>query len=166
MAIVQDVFDIPDDIATKLATGVYKRIGSVVRYAVGPKKGQIVKHLKPIDLKAAEQAQSFGAKAIQFVKQHKKGVGIAAVGAALIGVGAWGYNKWKNHEPKVVTEFHAAFRVYINAIRKGKMDIQKITVVLNIVIIHILKKRKLLQRKNLFTFGMILQKIHIIQQMQ
>ena len=38
MAIVQDVFDIPDDIATKLATGVYKRIGSVVRYAVGPKR--------------------------------------------------------------------------------------------------------------------------------
>lgn len=72
-----------------------------------------------------------GAKAIQFVKQHKKGVGIAAVGAALIGVGAWGYNKWKNHEPKVVTEFHAAFRVYINAIRKGKMDIQKITKLMN-----------------------------------
>ena len=131
MAIVQDVFDIPDDIATKLATGVYKRIGSVVRYAVGPKKGQIVKHLKPIDLKAAEQAQGLGAKAIQFVKQHKKGVGIAAVGAALIGFGAWGYNKWKNHEPKVVTEFHAAFRVYINAIRKGKMDVQKITKLMN-----------------------------------
>ena len=72
-----------------------------------------------------------GAKAIQFVKQHKKGVGIAAVGAALIGVGAWGYNKWKNHEPKVVTEFHAAFRVYINAIRKGKMDVQKITKLMN-----------------------------------
>ena len=71
------------------------------------------------------------AKAIQFVKQHKKGVGIATVGAALIGVGAWGYNKWKNHEPKVVTEFHAAFRVYINAIRKGKMDVQKITKLMN-----------------------------------
>ena len=127
MAIVQDVFDIPDDIATKLATGVYKRIGSVVRYAVGPKKGQIVKHLKPIDLEAVEQAQGFGAKAIQFVKQHKKGVGIAAAGAAIIGVGTWGYSKWKNREPKVVTEFHAAFRVYIDAIRKGNMDIRKIT---------------------------------------
>jgi len=127
MAIVQDVFDIPDDIATKLATGVYKRIGSVVRYAVGPKKGQIVKHLKPIDLKAAEQAHGFGAKAIQFVEQHKKGVGIAVVGAALAGAGVWGYNAWKNHEPKIVAEFHAAFRVYIDAIRKGNMDLQKIT---------------------------------------
>lgn len=42
MAIVQDVFDIPDDIATGLVTGLYRRIGSVVRYAVGPNKGQIV----------------------------------------------------------------------------------------------------------------------------
>lgn len=140
MAIVQDVFDIPDDIATKLATGVYKRIGSVVRYAVGPKKGQIVKHLRPIDLKAAEQAQGFGAKAIQFVKQHKKGVVIAAAGAALAGAGAWGYNKWKNHEPKVVTEFHAAFREYVDAIRKGKMDLQKITKLMNAL--EALKKHK------------------------
>ena len=127
VAIVQETFYIPDDIATKIATGIYKRIGGVVRYAVGPKKGQIVKHLKPIDLKAAEHAQGFGAKAIQFVKVHKKGVVIAVAGAALVGVGTWGYNKWKQHEPKVSKEFHAAFRVYIDAIREGSMDLQKIT---------------------------------------
>lgn len=72
MPVVQDAFFIPDDIATGLATGLYRRIGSVVRYAVGPNKGQIVKHLKPIDLKAAEEAQGLGVKALQFVKQHKK----------------------------------------------------------------------------------------------
>jgi len=127
VAIVQETFDIPDDIATKITTGVYKRIGGVVRYAVGPKKGQIVKLLKPIDQKVAEQAQGFGAKAIQFVKNHKKGVGIAVAGAALAGVGTWGYNKWKQHEPKVSKEFHATFRVYIDAIREGNMDLQKIT---------------------------------------
>ena len=32
MAIAQDAFFIPDDIATGLATGLYRRIGSVVRY--------------------------------------------------------------------------------------------------------------------------------------
>ena len=52
MAIVQDAYFIPDDIATGLATGIYRRIGSVVRWATGPNKGQIVKHLKPIDLPA------------------------------------------------------------------------------------------------------------------
>ena len=91
MAIAQDAFYIPDDIATGLATGLYRRIGSVVRYAVGPNKGQIVKHLQPIDLKAAEQAQGLGAKALQFVQHHKKEVGIVVVGAVVIGVGVgWG----------------------------------------------------------------------------
>lgn len=126
MAITQDAFYIPDDIATGLATGLYRRIGSVVRYAVGPNKGQIVKHLQPIDLKAAEQAQGLGAKALQFVQHHKKEVGIAAIGAAVVGVGIWGYNKWKNHEPKVLTEFRAALKTYIDAIRNGNMDIDKI----------------------------------------
>ena len=42
MAIAQDAFYIPYDIATGLATGQYRRIGSVVRYAVGSNKGQIV----------------------------------------------------------------------------------------------------------------------------
>lgn len=126
MAIAQDAFFIPDDIATGLATGLYRRIGSVVRYAIGPNKGQIVKHLQPIDLKAAEQAQGVGAKALQFVKDHKKGTIIVVAGAAVIGGGIWIYNKVKNHEPKVVTEFRAALRVYIDAIREGNMDVDKI----------------------------------------
>lgn len=126
MPVVQDAFFIPDDIATGLATGLYRRIGSVVRYAVGPNKGQIVKHLKPIDLKAAEEAQGLGVKALQFVKQHKKGTIVAVVGAAAVGAGVWVYNKVKNHEPKVVTGFRAALRVYIDAIREGNMDIDKI----------------------------------------
>lgn len=126
MAIAQDTFFIPDDIATGLATGLYRRIGSVVRYAIGPNKGQIVKHLQPIDLKAAEQAQGVGAKALQFVKDHKKGTIIVVAGAAVIGGGIWIYNKVKNHEPKVVTEFRAALRVYIDAIREGNMDVDKI----------------------------------------
>lgn len=126
MAIAQDAFFIPDDIATGLATGLYRRIGSVVRYAIGPNKGQIVKHLQPIDLKAAEQAQGVGAKALQFVKEHKKGTIIVAAGAAAVGGGIWIYNKVKNHEPKVITEFRAALRVYIDAIREGNMDIDKI----------------------------------------
>lgn len=140
MAIAQDAFFIPDDIATGLATGLYRRIGSVVRYAVGPNKGQIVKHLQPIDLKAAEQAQGLGAKAIQFVQQHKKGVGIAAAGAAVVGLGVWGYTAWKNHEPKVLTEFRAALKVYIEAIRTGDMSIEKIDNLM--VALEELKKHK------------------------
>ena len=122
MAIVQDAFFIPDDIATGFATGLYRRIGSVVRYAVGPNKGQIVKHLQPIDLKVAEQTQGDGAKVLHFVKQHKKGTIIAVAGAVAVGTGIW----VKNYEPKVVKDFQASLRVYIDAIRKGDMDIDKI----------------------------------------
>lgn len=123
MPVVQDAFYIPDDIATGLATGLYRRIGSVVRYTVGPNKGHIVKHLKPIDLKVAEEAQGIGVKALQFVKEHKKGTIITVAAAAIVGTGAFVYSKVKNHEPKVVTEFRTALRVYIDAIREGNMDI-------------------------------------------
>lgn len=140
MAIAQDAFFIPDDIATGLATGLYRRIGSVVRYAVGPNKGQIVKHLQPIDLKAAEQAQGLGAKAIQFVANHKKEVGIAVIGAAIVGAGVWGYTAWKNHEPKVLMEFRAALKVYIEAIRTGDMSVEKIDNLM--VALEELKKHK------------------------
>lgn len=140
MAVVQDVFDIPDDIATGLATGLYRRIGSVVRYAAGPNKGQIIKHLKPIDLRATEEAQGLSVKALQFVKQHKKGTIITMAGAAAVGTSVWVYSKVKKHEPKVVTEFRAALRVYIDAIREGNMDIKKINKLMDAL--EELKKRK------------------------
>lgn len=126
MAVVQDAFFIPDDIATGLATGLYRRIGSVVRYATGPNNGRIVKHLDPVNLKAVEQARGIGVKTLQFVKQHKKGTIITVVSAAAIGTGLVIYNKIKNHEPKVLMKFRVALRAYIEAIRKGNMDIDKI----------------------------------------
>lgn len=127
MPVAQDSFFIPEDIAT----GLYRRIGSVVRYAVGPNKGQIVKHLKSIDLKTAEEAQGLGVKALQFVKEHKKGTIITVATAAVVGTGAFVYSKVKNREPKVVSDFRAALRVYIAAIREGNMDIDKINNMMN-----------------------------------
>lgn len=51
MAVVQDAFFIPDDIATGLATGLYRRIGSVVRYATGPNKGAYCKAFRSSEFK-------------------------------------------------------------------------------------------------------------------
>lgn len=140
MAIVQDAFFIPEDIATGLATGLYRRIGGVVRYAVGPNKGRIVKHLKPIELKAVEEAHGLGAKALGFVKQHKTGTIITLAGAAAVGGCIWAYGKIKNHEPNVIAEFRAALRVYIDAIREGNMDIDKINTLM--AALEELKKHK------------------------
>lgn len=97
-----------------------------------------MKHLQPIDLKAAEQVQGLGAKAMQFVENHKKEVGIAAVGVAIVGV--WGYTAWKNHEPKVLTKFRAALKVYIEAIRIGDMSVEKIDTLM--IALEELKKHK------------------------
>ena len=47
-------------------------LANVVRYAVGSNKGQIVKHLKPVDLKATEQAQGLSVKALQFVQKGSR----------------------------------------------------------------------------------------------
>ena len=126
MAIVQDAYDIPVDIITKLATGEYRRIGSVVRYAIGPHKGQIVKHLKPVDLQGADEAKSIGANVLKLIKGHKKEAIIIGAGAAIIGGGIWAYHEIKNREPKVVSVFRKEFRIYIDAIREGEMDLEKI----------------------------------------
>lgn len=127
MAIAQDVYDIPADMATKLATGEYRRIGSVIRYAMGPNKGQIVKHLKPIELETVEQAKGVAANAVQFFNQHKKGVVVAIAGTAVLSGAAWIYNKVHSREPKAVTEFRAALKTYIEAIRSGTMELGSIS---------------------------------------
>jgi hypothetical protein len=81
-----------------------------------------------------------GVKALQCVEQHKKGTIIAIAGTAAVGTGVWVYKKVKSHEPKVVTEFRAALRVYIDAIREGNMDIEKINKLMNTL--EELKKHK------------------------
>lgn len=123
MAIVQEIFDIPEDIMIKLNTKEYRRIGGVVRYACGPKKGQIVKHLEPVNLKEALDVQGIGVKAIQFAKNNKKAI-IVGIGTGIAVTVAGIYNKLKNREPKVVIEFRKVLKAYIDAIRKGMLEIE------------------------------------------
>ena len=100
MAVVTEAFDIPMDIMTKLATGEYRRIGGVVRVAMGPNKGQIVKHLKPVKLEQAAQAQNIGAKVLQFSRNNKKGLIIGTVVAGTIIAGGVVYQTIKRKEPE------------------------------------------------------------------
>lgn len=126
MAIVQESFDIPTDIMEKITTGEYKRVGGVVRYAVGSRKGQIVKHLKPINKSIAKQSKSLGVKARQYVENNKKAFILlgASTGIALAGSGI--YYKVKNHEPRVIVDFRLSLRRYLDAIRKGNLNLDEI----------------------------------------
>ena len=123
MAIVQDAYDLTDDILMKILTGEYRRIGSIIRYATGPQKGQIVKHLKPVRMESVDRAQGLGAKVIELAKNNKKALIIAGIGAAAVAVGGGIYYTIKNHEPEVVTKFRASLKNYISSIRAGNLSV-------------------------------------------
>ena len=122
--IVQVAFEIPDDLAVGLATGLYRRLGGVVRYATGPNKGQIVRHLKEVMvLDKKEEALSLAEKAIQIGKAHKKlalGVMIVVGCSTTAGLVYTGINHKKQKK------FKTSFQAYIEAIRTGNLDIEHI----------------------------------------
>lgn len=131
MAIVQDAFMVPEDLVTGLATGRFRRIGSVVRYASGPHKGQIVRHLEPIALDVADEAIGVGAKVFNLLKKHKKGAAIGTIVLATVGAGAVMYSYVRKGERKVMSEFHESLSKYIDAIRNGDMKIETINSLMN-----------------------------------
>lgn len=123
MPIVQESFNISNDIMTKLLTGEYRRIGGIIRYATGPNKGRIVKHLEP---ESIQQVKSLRAKALQFAKRNKKALIISGVAVAGITFGTLVYKKVKNHEPEMVTQFRVALKTYIEEIRTGNLKLSSI----------------------------------------
>lgn len=126
MVVVQEAFDVPTDIMAKLATGEYRRIGGVVRYASGVRNGQIVKLLKPVDSKTTKQVQSVGAQIMNYAKRNKP---VLYVGGAILGVitvGGIVYYKVKNHESAAVVKSKNALQAYLDEIHVGNLDIQTI----------------------------------------
>lgn len=126
MAVVTESFDIPMDIMTKLATGECRRIGGVVRVAIGPNKGRIVKHLEPVKMEQADQIQKVGSKIMQVAKNRKKELIIGALVTGTITVGGVVYHKIKSRQPEVVQNYHAALRDYIDDVRSGKLSMESI----------------------------------------
>lgn len=126
MALVQEAFDIPNDIMAKILAGEYRRMGGIVRYAVGPKKGQIVKHLAPVDIKTAEQVKNVREKAFNLGKNYKKGLIIGGVIAGGASIGGYIYHRIKTREPAVVSEFNVALRTYVAEIREGRLELDTI----------------------------------------
>lgn len=127
MVIVQDAFYISDDIMIKILTGEYRRIGDVIRHAIGPKKGRLVKFLNPIQNEPVQQVH-FGFKAIQFAKDNKKTLIIAGIGSGIVAAGVGIYVRIKNRESEVVMLFRTSLRMYINGIQEGNLSIDLIPI--------------------------------------
>ena len=126
MAVVTEAFDIPMDIMTKLATGEYRSLGGVVRVAIGPNKGQIVKHLDPIKIEQVAQNKNVVTKVIEFSKKNRKVIIIGTAVAGTMVAGNFVHQKIKNREPKVMKRYHAALRSYIEDIRNGELSMKSI----------------------------------------
>ena len=126
MAVVTEAFDIPMDIMTKLATGEYRRLGGVVRVAIGPNKAQIVKHLDPIKIEQVAQNKNVVTKVIEFSKKNRKVIIIGTAVAGTMVAGNFVHQKIKNREPKVMKRYHAALRSYIEDIRNGELSMKSI----------------------------------------
>ena len=109
MAVVQKAYYIPDDLYTGVLTGIYKITDGVIRYAVGPNKGQIVKHLKEVSIPSPQESKNILQAGYEIVRKNKKA---AIVTGAIIGVGTVG-----------TIAFRVALREYVVAIRKGTMNI-------------------------------------------
>lgn len=126
MAVVTEAFDIPMDIMTKLTIGEYRRLGGVVRVAIGPNKGQIVKHLDSIKIEQVAQNKNVVTKVIEFSKKNRKVIIIGTAVAGTIVAGNFVHQKIKNREPKVMKRYHAALRSYIEDIRNGELSMKSI----------------------------------------
>ncbi|KQU15296.1 hypothetical protein ASG65_27420 [Bacillus sp. Leaf13] len=112
MAIVQEFFNIPDEIMTKISTGENKIFGGEVRN----NKGQIVKILRPVSKLEATLYYGWKYRDTLFT--------VGKLGTA--GVKSYIKSK-KKQEPDVVVKFREALKVYLNAVRKGDLTMEIIS---------------------------------------
>lgn len=129
--IQQVAFDVPKEIALRLASGEYVQYGGVVRDAAG----HIVKHLEPADVSNdANKAIQVAAQAIQLAKENKKAAigvlavaGVAAAGGAVYaGVTHLQHKKEERARKTAMDDFNAAFSEYLKAPGNSELTVEKI----------------------------------------
>lgn len=121
--IAQEAFYIPAHVAEGILKGKYQRIGGVVRWAVGPQKGQIVKLLHPVKIEEGYAVKSILARGMEAIQANPKAAIGVGVGVA-VGSGVLIYNKFKNREPAALKDFRNSLNPYVEAIRNGDMNLE------------------------------------------
>jgi len=115
--ISQQTFIIPPDIREGLAVGDLVQYGGVVRNQAG----QIVKHLKGIDLPVTNEKATDAA--VKVLKDTKVVAGTAVVAMAAAGVGALAFARMRRRTSlKCVASYNASLATYLDAVREGQLD--------------------------------------------
>ena len=128
MPVQQVAFYVPPEIQEKIALGILKQWGGVVR----DNKGHIVKHLEPVPFKPDDTAD-VAQKAIALAKSNKNvviGVGAVAVAAvaAISGLAIKKIVDGRNAKAAesaaaaLAAEFGEALQEYMEAVQQGSMD--------------------------------------------
>lgn len=126
MAIIQVALEVPDDIYLALLNEDLVRRGGVVRDAAG----QIVAHLKEVDLPQDDVNRDLVKQAMELAKQNKViliGIGVAAAAAAGIGVAvhavkAKAEKKRQEALAELESSFNGAMRAYLDSVHDGNLN--------------------------------------------
>ena len=123
MAVIQPALDIPNDIALRLMSGEYVRVGGVVR----DHAGRLVKLLD--DASPSDDAQEAAQASIAKVLRNRQGVliglGVVAVAATAGGAAYLATRKTKAAQPELPTSvesYSASLAAYLEAARHGTLD--------------------------------------------
>lgn len=115
--ISQQTFFIPPEIQAGLDVGDLIQYGGIVRNQAG----QIVKHLKVIDLPA--NSEKAAVAALKVLKDPKVVAGAAIVAVAAAGAGALAAaRKRKRAVPDCVAAYNASLAAYLEAVQEGQLD--------------------------------------------
>ena len=129
MAVEQITFEIPPVIQQGIDNGTLIRFGGVVRN----KAGHIVKHLKETSVSKADNNASKN-QIMEFAKKNKYFlIGTVIVTAVAAGVTYVVIRNKKNEDvkiPKCVADFNESFLEYVESIRNGAVNEEKIDRVL------------------------------------
>lgn len=134
MAIQQFSYDIPDDVLAKVAAGIYKQSGGIIR----KKNGRFYKQYDPIDPiqdKSAEMtstdSETMSVKAIaeqtlKFIRRNKKAVVTGGIIIVCVAAGGIIYHVVKNREPEVLAQLREVLYQYLSEIKSGNLKLTTI----------------------------------------
>jgi len=131
MPIVQVPLDVPDDIYSGVLNGSLELMGMVK-----DRQHKIRKHIPRANVpKVKKAAQTPKAGVFQVVKEHKVVAIGVAVGAAVIGAGAYAIHSIKERKKNVAEEkvasFQKSLKEYLKASKKGKLNTKVVDNLLN-----------------------------------